>query len=120
MEELKKELSGEFDARLEDLGAMDLGSEEYKTASEIMLKYADRIIEIEKMEAEGKDKKKRAKFDLIELIAKYGVDVVKWGGSLGVACLVFVAAMKYEESGLMPTTQGGRSALNQLLKFIKS
>lgn len=120
MEELKKELSGEFDARLEDLGAMELGSDEYKTATETVLKYVDRLIEIEKTEAEQQHRKKSSKAETIDRIMKYGVDVLKWGGSLGVAYLVFVLSMKFEQDGLIPTTQGGRSSLNQLLKFIKS
>lgn len=119
MDELKKELSGEFDARLEDLGAMELGSEEYKIATETVLKYADRIIEIEKSEAEQSEKKKQRKVDTIDRFVKIGADVLKWGGSLGVACLVYAVSMKYEDKGLIPTTQGGRNALNQLLKFIK-
>jgi len=118
MEDLKKQLSGEFTARLEELGEAKLTSEEYKLATDGMTKVADRIIEIEKIEAEQALKAKQAKDEKRDKIVRSVIEGTKVVGGFGLAAWAFVASMNFEKEGTL-TTQGGRSAINQLLKFIK-
>lgn len=117
MQELKNQLSGEFDARLEELGATELISNEYRNATDGITKIADRIIEIEKFEAEQALKEKQAKDEKNDKIARIAVDVLKFAGGAAVAWLMYVTSLKYEEKGVIPTTQAGRKAFDKLIKF---
>lgn len=116
MKELKKQLSGEFDERLEQLGATDLTSEEYKLATDCITKIADRIIEIEKIEGEQSLKEKQTKEEKRDRVVRNVIEVGKVVLGFGLSAWAFVAAMNFEKEGTL-TTQGGRSALNNLLKF---
>ena len=49
--------------------------------------------------------------------ARNSIEFVKVGGGLLAACVAFVLSMKFEEDGKLFSTEGGRSALRQLLKF---
>lgn len=118
MRDLKKQLSGEFDARLEQLGETKLTSEEYRTATDGMTKIADRIIEIEKIEAEQALKEKQAKSDRTDKIVRTVVEVVKVAATLGVGVWALTTSIKFEEEGTFTTT-GGRGIVGQLTKFIK-
>lgn len=119
MEQLKRNLEGEYVARLEQLGEMELGTEEYKFGTESMIKYVDRLIEIEKIEADKAAKAKQQKSDNIDKIAKHSVDVLKFGVGLGAGVVVYMASMKFEKDGLLPTTPGGRKMLDNFLKMFK-
>jgi hypothetical protein len=116
MQELKQNLNWEFEARLEDLGAIDLTSEEYKRATESVTKIADRIIEIEKIEAEQALKAQQAKDEKRDKVVGRVMDGVKFVGGSLITIGCFVAAMNFEKEGTL-TTQGGRNALSKLLKF---
>ena len=118
MEDLKKQLSGEFDARLEELGATELTSDAYRNATDGMTKIADRIIEIEKIEAEQALKEKQAKTDKLDKVCRVGVEVLKTAVMVGVGIWAFKASIKFEEEGTFTTT-GGRNIVNQLTKWIK-
>ena len=83
-----------------------------------MTKIADRIIEIEKIEAEQALKAKQAKDERKDRIVRNVIEGTKVVGGFGLAAWAFVASMNFEKEGTL-TTQGGRSAINQLLKFIK-
>lgn len=116
MHELKQNLSAEFEERLEDLGAIDLTSEEYKRATESVTRIADRIIEIEKIEASQALEAQKAKDEKRDKMIGKVIDGVKFVGGSLITIGCFVAAMNFEKEGTL-TTQGGRNALSKLLKF---
>jgi hypothetical protein len=127
MDDVKKQLNGEFNARLEELGEKKLGTEDYKSAVDSMTKIADKIVEIEKLEmerdfraqqaeCERAHKEQQIKESKKDRWTKTAVDVGKFGLGLGVTFLAFVASINYEEKGIL-TTQGGKTALKELLKF---
>lgn len=118
MVELKKQLNGEITERFKELGEAELMSEHYKSATDGMTKLADRIIEIEKLEAEQALKEQQAKVEKRDRIVRNVIEGTKVVGGFGLAAWAFVASMNFEKEGTL-TTQGGRSAINQLLKFIK-
>lgn len=129
MEDLKKQLEGEFTGRLEQLGAADLGTEEYKSAMDSMTKMADRIIEIEKVEIdrelkvqhqadEWAIKEQQLKAEKKDRIVKYVLEGGKIVVTTAVGIWAFVASMNFEKEGTL-TTQGGRKALDGLLKLFK-
>lgn len=118
MDELKQQLSGEVIERIKQLEKADLMSKEYGYATDGMSKLADRIIEIEKIEAEQAMKMQLAKDEKRDRIIRNVIEGTKVVGGFGLAAWAFVASMNFEKEGTL-TTQGGRSAINQLLKFIK-
>ena len=118
MEDLKKQLSSEFTTQLEKLGQMDCTSEEYKLATDGLTKVADRIIEIEKIENEQALKAQQVKDEKRDKLVRSVIEGTKVVTGFGLAAWAFVASMNFEKEGTF-TTQGGRSAINQLLKFIK-
>lgn len=118
MEDLKQQLSDEVISQLEKLKDAKLSSEEYKLATDGVTKVADRIIEIEKFEGEQAMKAQQAKDEKRDKIIRNVIEGTKVVGGFGLAAWAFVKSMKFEETGTL-TTQGGRSAINQLLKFIK-
>lgn len=116
MNELKKQLSGEFEARLEELGVANLTSEEYKYATDGMTKIADRIIEIDRLEQEKALKEKQTKIEKRDKITRNVIEGVKVVGGMALAAVTVVVSMNFEREGTF-TTQAGRSALRDLLKF---
>lgn len=118
MEVLKQQLSKEVTERFEELEQADLMSENYRQATDGMTRLADRIIEIEKIEAEQALKEKQAKDEKRDRIIRNVIEGTKVVGGFGLAAWAFVASMNFEKEGTL-TTQGGRNAINQLLKFIK-
>lgn len=126
MKELKKQLEGEFTGRLEQLGAAELGTEEYKSATDSMTKMADRIIEIEKIEIERElkaqhqadewtIKEQQLKSEKRDRAWRVIADVGKVVITTAAGLWVYVTSLKYEDKGIIPTTQGGRKASDGLL-----
>lgn len=125
---IKNELIEEFNDEVKGLRGLQLGSDEYKTTVDGVTKLADRIIEIEKIEKDAKFKEaerecndflkvRQMNDDRIDKWIRNGIEFVKVGGGLAAACAAFVLSMKFEEEGKLFSTEGGRSALRQLLKF---
>lgn len=126
---VKNVLSEEFHSELEELAKMKIGTDEYRIAVEGVTKLADRIIEIEKNEQEASIKE-ISRQDENELKAaqledekraqmvRNAIEGVKIVGGLGLAAWAFVASMNFEKEGTL-TTEGGRNALRQLLKFVR-
>ena len=114
--DIKKQLEGEFNARLEELGAMNLGEDNYKVATDCMTKVADRIIEIEKIESDNELKARQMKEEKRDRLIKNVIEVGKFVGGTAITALAFIASINFEREGTF-TTQGGRSALKELLKF---
>ena len=124
--EIKKNLIGEFDARLEDFGELDLKSDEYKKAVDNLTKIADRIIEIDKIEVEREKskvennlKEQQMKDEKRDRIIQNVIEAFKVVGGFGFAAWGLKKSIEFEKEGTF-TTLGGRSIVNQLIKFIKS
>ena len=128
MNRLKEKIEEELANDIDVVAKMKLGSDEYKVTVDGVAKLADRLIEIEKMNQE-RDKNinaqeyehnanvarlKHEKRDSIIKNCLTGASIV---GGLGVTVWAYLSAMRYEDKGLIPTTEGGRAALKQLLKF---
>ena len=129
MSSIKTELMEEFNDEIKGLAKLQLGSDEYKATVDGVAKIADRIIEIEKIEkdAESKEierensdylKMQQMKDDRKDKWIRNGIEATKVLGGFGLAAWAFVSSMNFEKEGTL-TTEGGRSALRQLLKFIK-
>ncbi len=116
--DIRRQLEGEFNARLEELGVMTLGSDEYKVASDCLTKVADRIIEIDKIESDKELRNKQMRDEQLDRIIKNAIEVGKFIGGVGAFALAFKASMNFEKEGTL-TTQAGRNALDRLLKIIK-
>lgn len=126
---VKNVLSEEFHEELKELRKLKVGTDEYRIAVEGVTKLADRIIEIEKNEQEASIKE-ISRQDENELKAvqledekraqliRNGIEGIKIVGGLGLAAWAFVASMNFEKEGTL-TTEGGRNALRQLLKFVR-
>lgn len=124
---IKRILVEEFEKELEELKRLEVGTDKYKNTVDGVTKMADRIIEIEKNETAKEDRSKTSEVDIYlkeqqlkedkkdRLIKNIltGVNIV---GGFGLAAWAFVASMNFEKEGTL-TTEGGRSALRQLLKF---
>lgn len=126
---IKTNLVKEFENEIEGLGKLPLGSEEYDTTVDGVCKLADRIIEFEKLESEKYEKNRQREIDVNltvdqresenrDRLVRNCIEGVKVIGGFGLAAWAFVASMNFEKDGTL-TTEGGRTALRQLLRFIK-
>lgn len=124
---IKTNLVKEFENEIKELGKLSLGSEEYESTLDGVTKLADRIIEIEKAEQEASFKETSRtdenEIKAVQLAAEKRdrfirnlIEGAKVIGGFGLAAWAFVASMNFEKEGTL-TTEGGRSALRQLLKF---
>ena len=124
---IKNELVEEFQDEVKGLRGLQLGSDEYKATVDGVTKLADRIIEIDKIQQEASAKQisqmnetelKAAQMadEKKDRLIRNGIEAVKVVGGFAVAAWAFVASMNFEKEGTL-TTEGGRSALRQLLKF---
>lgn len=127
---IKHLLVDEFNSQLAEVHKMKVGSDEYKTSVDGVTKIADRIIEIEKFEQEASFKNitheneceiKAAQLsnEKRDRIIRNAIEVGKIAGGIGLAVWGYMISMKYEDKGLIPTTEGGRTALKGLFKFMK-
>ena len=103
--EIKERLSEEFENELEDIGRMEVGSEEHKLAVDSVTKLADRIIEIKKLEDEKKDR-----------FVKNAISIGTFVGSAAIYGLAFIVSTNFERIGSF-TTEGGRISVRELLKL---
>lgn len=124
---IKNELIEEFNDEVKGLRALQLGSDEYKATVDGVTKLADRIIEIDKIQQEASAKQisqinenelKAAQMadDRIDKWIRNGIEGVKVVGGLVAAGLALVVSINFEREGTL-TTEAGKSALRQLLKF---
>ena len=124
---IKNLMVDEFKSELEELSKMEVGTDKYRTTVDGVTKLADRIIEIEKHEedCELKDiertndeqfKAQQLKAEKRDRLVKNCLTGVNVIGGMGLAALAFVASMNFEKEGTL-TTEGGKTALRQLLKF---
>ena len=127
---IKNGLVEEFNNELKEVGKLEVGSEKHKAAVESLTKLADRVIEIDKLEA-SKEEKLDEKVMEMELRnrqmddekkdrwTRNVIEGVKVVGGFGLAAWAFVGSMNFEKTGHIFSTEGGKSSLRQLLKFIK-
>lgn len=124
---IKHDLIEEFNNQLEEVSKMEVGTEKYKITMDGVTKLADRIIEIEKCEAESDiaeetrvnnelSKAEELRIDKRDKIIRIVIEGVKVVGGFGLTAWAFVAAMNFEKEGVL-TTEGGKAALRSLLKF---
>lgn len=124
---IKHDLIEEFNNQLEEVSKMEVGTEKYKITMDGVTKLADRIIEIEKCEAESDiaeetrinnelSKAEELRIDKRDKIIRNVIEGVKVVGGFGLTAWAFVAAMNFEKEGVL-TTEGGKAALRSLLKF---
>jgi hypothetical protein len=119
----------EFETEMKELKKMEVGSDQYKIAVEGITKIVDRINEIDN---KANELTLRDTIQMNEHISrehqikaeKRSRDITVWttvgiaSAQLIAAGLAFVASVNFEREGTF-TTEGGRSALRQLLKFVK-
>lgn len=124
---IKHDLIEEFNNQLEEVSKIEVGTEKYKITMDGVTKLADRIIEIEKCEAESDiagetrvnnelSKAEELRIDKRDKIIRNVIEGVKVVGGFGLTAWAFVAAMNFEKEGVL-TTEGGKAALRSLLKF---
>lgn len=118
---LEKEINDEF----EELGKTAIGSEEYKTTVDGLSKLMDRAIELEKFEAERKDRidHQEREMDLKQQQAadeKKDRKVKNWLTAAGIiipsglTIWGTIKSIKFEQEGTI-TTIMGRGFINKLL-----
>lgn len=123
--DIKQQLSEEIQDEIEELGGLDIGTEEYKITVDGVTKLADRLIEIEKTQLEYEDKKLCREHDyeckLREMASEQRDRLIKnclTGASivtgLGLTVWGTLKSLKFEETGTV-TTIMGRGFINKLL-----
>lgn len=123
--EIKTLLVEEVQDELDNLGALELGSEEYKTTVDGLTKLIDRVIDIEKLESDSKEKvivmENENDFKLKQMDEERKDRLIRNG--IAVAGIVIpslitiwgtVKSLKFEEEGTI-TTIVGRGFINKLL-----
>ena len=125
---IKTPLIEELHDELNELGKTTVGTDEYKITVDGVTKLADRIIEIEKIEAENRIKMeaqeaeneiklRQLKDEKRDRRIKNGIAIGTFVISVGVYAATYFSSMKYEDKGIIPTTEGAKNALRQLFKL---
>lgn len=123
----KRILDEEIINELNELKKISVGTEEHKVSVDALTKLMDRKIELEKLEVESKTQDlnrdietnlrlQQMESEKRDRLIKNVLTGVSTVGGLLCAGLAFVASINFEKEGTL-TTEGGRSALRQLLKF---
>ena len=117
---LRDEIQNEF----EDLRKMELGTEAYKTTVDGLTKLIDRATELDKIEAEARERifnrdvdmefrQKQANDDKKDRIAKNIIAVFSVAAPLALTVWGTHKTFKFEEEGTITTTMG-RGFINRL------
>jgi hypothetical protein len=125
---IKSILEEEFESELGEVSKMEVGSEKCKTGLDGALKIADRIIEIEKLEADFKRqdesreietalKQQQLRDEKKDRVTKNWISVGVPAATLLVTGLTFIGSTNFEKTGHIISTEAGRSALKALLRF---
>lgn len=123
----KRILDEEITNELNELKKISVGTEEHKVSVDALTKLMDRKIELEKLEVESKTQDlnrdietnlrlQQMESEKRDRLIKNVLTGVSTVGGLLCAGLAFIASINFEKEGTL-TTEGGRSALRQLLKF---
>lgn len=122
---IEKLLHAEIEQRIQDLGDMEAGSDEYKAAVDGVTKLVDRAIEIDKFNADCVEKEKTREFEeqlkITQAVGEQRDRLAKniiAGAGVGVPALITIwgtlKSLKFEETGTITTTIG-RGFINKLL-----
>lgn len=117
MMNIKTPLYDEILEELNGLNKIELGSDEYKTTVDGLTKLVDRVIEMEKMETDLREKKenreidtdfkaKQLKFDNIDRLARNGISVVGLIAQVGLTVWGAKKSWIFEEEGTITSTMG--------------
>lgn len=113
---VEKLLNEEIKSEFEVLKDMDPSDEAFESTVNSVTKLLDRAIEIDKLNIEHDEKERMAKVDKLDRILKHAISGVSVIGGLGAAILMGFASMNFEKEGTF-TSEAGRNAIRQLLKF---
>ena len=117
-------LRDEIQSEIEELGKIELGSEQYKTTVEAVTKLMDRVIEMEKIDIEHQErietrdeenqfKMEQMKEDRKDRIIKNILSAAGIIIPVGVTIWGTKISLKFEEEGTITTT-AGRNFINKL------
>ena len=126
---IKRLAREELRTEIQELGKMELGSEEYKTTVDGITKLWDRVIEVDKIEIEADEREKNAQREQEMKLKQMrnektnriiegcidGVDVL---GKIGLVVWGTYVILSFEKEGTV-TTGPGRAFVNSLFRFIK-
>lgn len=107
-------LHAEIENRLQQLGGMDPGSDEYKSTIDGTAKLIDRAIEIDKFNNECDEKVKSREIETKDRLTK---NIISGAGIIiptAVTIWGTLKSLKFEETGTV-TTAIGRGFINKLL-----
>lgn len=113
---IEKLLNEEIQSEFEVLRDADPSDEVFEPTVNSVTKLLDRAIEIDKLNIEHEERLHSAKIDKIDRIAKHVISGVSVVGGLAAAIIMGFASMNFEKEGTF-TSEAGRSAIRQLLKF---
>lgn len=122
---IKDLLSEEIESEFEELGSMNLGSEQYKTTVDGLTKLVDRVIEIEKTEIENDEKVTSREIDndfksqqmedeRKDRLVRNGIAIASIVIPTAVTIWGTLKSFKFEETGTV-TTILGRGFINKLI-----
>ena len=117
MMEIKTLLETEVQREIENLKGLEFGDESYKDAVDGVTKLADRVIEIEKVQNEIRDKEiklKEIEDEQKDRLIKNCLTGVSIATGIGLTVWGTLKSLKFEETGTV-TTIMGRGFISKLL-----
>lgn len=122
---MKRLLCDEFKSEIEELGKMELGTDEYKVAVDGVTKLADRLIEIDKIDISHDEKMESLRVDREikeaqmkderkDRTIKNVIAVGTTAATIGVTVWGALKTWKFEEEGTI-TSMFGRGFIQKLL-----
>lgn len=122
---MKRLLCDEFQSEIEELGKMELGTDEYKVAVDGVTKLADRLIEIDKIDISHDEKMESLRVDREikeaqmrderkDRTIKNVIAVGTTAATVGVTVWGALKTWKFEEEGTI-TSMFGRGFIQKLL-----
>lgn len=123
---IKTMLNDEIMNELEELGKIQVGSEDYKVTVDGVTKLCDRLIEMGKLDAEAEERKRNHEDDILikqqqlretkkDNTVKNVITVIGIAIPAGVTIWGAVKSFEFEKEGTI-TTIFGRGFLNKILK----
>lgn len=112
--ELQKTMYEGVQKDFEEIGGMDLGSEDRGRALDAANRTVDRLNEMKKIELEEQKIKNEKKHNTARLI----VTAVTFVGSVLVTIGTYIDSKKFEQEGFMHSTEGGRGSSKKLLNLL--
>ena len=114
---VEKLLEGEIEKRLESLGDVNSGSDEYDTKVNGVTKLLDRKIEMDKVEIERDLKMRQIKEEKTSRLTRDIITAATFVGGAVISIWGFVASTNFEREGTFTTTAGRQCAKKVLSLF---